>query len=637
MPLLLNSISKKLFFALGLLVVNIVAVAVLALAFLGKAKAIHDVAQRIDDQRVNIVQLIRADLDILHFESVNPKFYETGVSTALAEREALWRSIKELNTALKKETADEGFTLQDGFIRIDSLTEAYDTAFRSLLTKVVERGFKDYGLEGAMRTYAHRLETTKSIPAEDYLMLRRHEKDFLLRKEIIYVEKFNTLADRVESGKAGAAARIVLDQYRVTFNELAELNHRIGFTPQEGLTAQLNLKTASLSEELAKLIVAAEQRAHEITRRTIAIFLVVTLVLILVSIMITFRTAVRLARPIKKLSRSMEKFSLEQHVSKNDFMVFDDTVELRNLSQTFLDLSMKLNSQYNEIQAQNEEIQAQNEEIHVQNEEIVSQNQELKKLNEELDRFIYSAAHDLKSPLASLEGLILLFRRDQGKSEEERDQYFRMMLGSVRKLEAFIRDITNYAQNKSRHVNVEKIDLRSDIQDIVDSLRFQPAPHGIDVRMSFYEECDLFNDRTRLGIVLKNLLSNSFRYVDHDKERNFIDVSVSITSTQLMVSVYDNGVGIEERHLSRIFDLFYRANEASTGTGIGLFLVKETIRMLGGAISVESEKDGWTKFVFAVPNLAKPLVDSEKPDNFHNRMHSLADVSIINRASRSMD
>jgi hypothetical protein len=191
MPPILNSISKRIFFTLGILVFNIGIIAILSFVFLMKTRAVGSIGQHIDSQRILIIKMIKTDLDILSFESVNQQFYETGQSDMVRERDSLWSLMKLKHTELRKEMEDSEFFIDYQFHQIDSLLTDYSETFRLLLRKINERGFKDYGQEGTMRSFAHQLETTNVIPATKYLTLRRHEKDFLLRKESSYVDEFN--------------------------------------------------------------------------------------------------------------------------------------------------------------------------------------------------------------------------------------------------------------------------------------------------------------------------------------------------------------------------------------------------------------------------------------------------------------
>lgn len=582
MPPILNSISKRIFFTLGILVFNIGVIAVLSLVFLMKTRAVGSIGQHIDSQRILTIKLIKTDLDILRFESVSQEFYETGHSDMVRERDSLWNLIKTSNTELREEMEDNEFLIDYQFHQIDSLLADYSETFRLLLRKINERGFKDYGQEGTMRNFAHQLETTNVIPPTQYLTLRRHEKDFLLRKESRYVDEFNELSDHVQSSirSTSQSEIILLNNYRNAFNKLVDLNYEIGLTPGDGLLGLLSTKTSAISRQLEELTKLSTERIEAFTRRSMIVFSITSVITVGLSILLTFYTSARLARPIKKLSVTMGRFMVNEGFNEDELKNDEETNEIANLSQAFGTLSKKLKMQFAEIQ---------------------SQNRELKKLNEELDRFIYSAAHDLKSPLASMEGLVILAEKEINIPEHA--HYFRMMTSSLRKLESFIKDITDYAKNKRQQLKIEHIELEEQVNEIVDSLKFLPDADRVKASVQIKGNAEFHSDKTRLGIIMKNLISNSFRYLDKTKSESFVVIEGQVNEQQLTIKITDNGIGIEEKHLPRIYDMFYRAVEHSQGTGIGLFLVRETVRMLRGKIAVKSKLGEWTVFYLTIPNL----------------------------------
>ena len=105
-----------------------------------------------------------------------------------------------------------------------------------------------------------------------------------------------------------------------------------------------------------------------------------------------------------------------------------------------------------------------------------------------------------------------------------------------------------------------------------------------------------------LLIIFNNLISNSIRYCDLSKERPFIYIRVSESYGKIIIEVEDNGIGISDQHLKRIFEMFYRADESSAGSGLGLYIVREAINLLGGYINVASTPDIGTTFTIQLPN-----------------------------------
>jgi signal transduction histidine kinase len=218
--------------------------------------------------------------------------------------------------------------------------------------------------------------------------------------------------------------------------------------------------------------------------------------------------------------------------------------------------------------------------------ELQHKNKELEKINFELDRFVYSVSHDLRAPLTSVLGLIHLLK-DEVK-EEGSQYYFQLMLESIAKLDNTIRDILAYARNNRMNVMKEELNLRQLTQMALENLSYLNE-NELDVKkvVTIKGKQIIHADRTRLLTVLNNLLSNSIKY-RHTGRKLKVEIICSILRSRLHLKVVDNGMGIEARHLPYIFDMFYRTDERSSGSGLGLYIVKETILKLKGKINVKS-------------------------------------------------
>jgi signal transduction histidine kinase len=218
--------------------------------------------------------------------------------------------------------------------------------------------------------------------------------------------------------------------------------------------------------------------------------------------------------------------------------------------------------------------------------ELVKSNGLLTKSNEELDRFVYSTSHDLRAPLASVLGLITLSERTENSEEIKR--YLGMMKNRVNSLDAFIKDITDYSRNNRLHINSTRINLHQLATEIWESLRYTLGAEDITFSINFSEDLEVKTDLTRLQTILSNLISNAIRYHDHRKENKFIQLSCQQTEQSFSLHIEDNGQGIDPQYQKRIFDMFFRANENSQGSGLGLYIVKETITKLSGTIQLQS-------------------------------------------------
>lgn len=233
-------------------------------------------------------------------------------------------------------------------------------------------------------------------------------------------------------------------------------------------------------------------------------------------------------------------------------------------------------------------------------EEISEKNVQLAKTNEELDRFVYSASHDMRAPLSSLLGLISLSEKTTDATELK--MYLELMKGRIHTMDGFIREITDYSRNSRTGLVLEDIQLNGVIEETVSNLSYIDINKKINVRIDSSCNRTIHTDVTRIKIILNNLLSNAYRYHNYNQENPTIQFTAAEREKFIFITVRDNGWGISEEHQKKIFDMFYRASEISEGSGLGLYIVKETVEKLGGTITVKSSQGEGSAFTFSIPN-----------------------------------
>ena len=233
--------------------------------------------------------------------------------------------------------------------------------------------------------------------------------------------------------------------------------------------------------------------------------------------------------------------------------------------------------------------------------QMENQNEELLKINTELDRFVYSASHDLKAPLASIMGLITISKLE--KDPIVISQYLDMINTSVHKLDRFIKDIISYSRNSRLELEHNLIDFQQLIRDTFNDLEYLDNSRKIDKRIFISIETPFYTDLSRLSVLMNNLVSNAVIYSNPNQQTPFIEIRVSAKANNVVIEVKDNGQGIPEEHQKNIFKMFYRASHTSRGSGLGLYIVKETIEKLKGNITVHSEMGVGSLFTIEIPNL----------------------------------
>lgn len=242
--------------------------------------------------------------------------------------------------------------------------------------------------------------------------------------------------------------------------------------------------------------------------------------------------------------------------------------------------------------------------------ELQKANEELRLRNSELDRFVYSASHDLSAPLKSILGLIRVAQMDNPGPAQE--QYLGMMERSVHKLEDFIQEVVTYSRNVRMPVRYEAFVFREFVETLL--LDHEYSPNFKSIRFIIEDELHgpMISDLTRMKIILNNLLSNAikFHWIEEGREP-FVKIHGRMAKGNYIISVIDNGKGISNAHITRIFEMFYRATDGTPGSGLGLYILKESVTKLGGTVSASSELEKGTTFDITLPIPSLEGSDSE--------------------------
>jgi hypothetical protein len=226
--------------------------------------------------------------------------------------------------------------------------------------------------------------------------------------------------------------------------------------------------------------------------------------------------------------------------------------------------------------------------------------EELKKRNYELDNYVYKVSHDLRSPLCSILGLANLVRYEVDVDTIK--SYVEKIEGRIHKLDHFIQSILDHSRMLNTEITVRPVNLVALITDCLEELKYLPEKQQLDVDIHASDDVVVHNDAFRLSIVLSNLISNAVKYRNPDLATNSLKFNVAMDEKGAHVTVEDNGIGIEQTHLPHIFDMFFRATNRSDGSGLGLYIVKQTMQQIGGSISAESVLGEWTRFRLYIPN-----------------------------------
>jgi len=272
----------------------------------------------------------------------------------------------------------------------------------------------------------------------------------------------------------------------------------------------------------------------------------------------------------------------------------DNLYLLEELRKINLDLERKITDRTSELWETNRLLRKEIEDKRLAEEE-------LKLKNEELNNFVYRVSHDLRAPITSVEGLINIIKLElQSKSSDLRP-FISLLEDRMKNLDRFIYDILNYSRNIRTSVSIEKIEFRSIISACFEELEY--LDNAVNIKKTIQvSPKSFFNDKMGIHEIFRNIISNAIKYADKSKDSNAIDIIIKINNKEANISVQDNGIGIAKDVLPKIFEMFYRGSELSKGSGIGLYLVTQSVDKMAGKIDVKSTLGIGTEFIVKIPN-----------------------------------
>jgi signal transduction histidine kinase len=174
---------------------------------------------------------------------------------------------------------------------------------------------------------------------------------------------------------------------------------------------------------------------------------------------------------------------------------------------------------------------------------------------------------------------------------------------SLVKLESLIDEVNKFYQVDKMAIANEKIELDKLLEGEIAMLKNHPQAQNVSFELNNNGGSEIFSDSLRLKTILGNILSNAVKYSDSKKAHSFIRIDAHANNKELVIAISDNGIGIAQENIGRIFDIFFRATAEASGTGLGLHIVKDTVERLNGKIEVHSQIGIGTQFKIYLPNL----------------------------------
>ena len=250
---------------------------------------------------------------------------------------------------------------------------------------------------------------------------------------------------------------------------------------------------------------------------------------------------------------------------------------------------------------------------------LMEANADLQRSNEDLEQFAYVASHDLQEPLRKVTSFCqLLEQRYGGQLDDRGEQYIQFAVDGAKRMQVLINDLLAFSRIGRTTDRFEPVDLGECLQlaernlaGVIEAQGATVSPRGALPTVA--------GDRTLLVALLQNLVGNAVKF--HGEDPPVVTVEAQTVDGEWLVSVTDNGIGIEPRFAERIFVIFQRLHgrDAYTGTGIGLAMCRKIVEFHGGRIWLDVDHHPGTRFCFTMP----PLRTEEEPHEFdHPAVHA---------------
>ena len=229
---------------------------------------------------------------------------------------------------------------------------------------------------------------------------------------------------------------------------------------------------------------------------------------------------------------------------------------------------------------------------------------EYAKLENMRKEFVANVSHELKTPITSIQGFIETLKMTDNLDEDTKNRFLTIIENEATRLTRLIDDILllSTIENKTKK-KVEKVDLFEVFEEVHEVINYIAKKKNIKVKYDFEnKDIDLWEYSGYIRQILLNIISNAIKYTG---ENGKVSIKQYIKSEKVFIEVKDNGIGIPEEDIERIFERFYRVDKARSrsvgGTGLGLAITKHMVKALNGNIRVESELGVGSKFIIELP------------------------------------
>lgn len=523
---------------------------------------------------------------------------------------------EQTNQKINSMTSSKSFVVDDFKTSLGELWKLNNSlidSVRVMRNLYLLRGFKDYGAEGAMRGYAHMLQESSIVKEADIYKLRRHEKDFLLRNDTSYVTKFrNLLATTLKDYPVGGPAYNALLSYENRFLELVDFNIKLGVGMEKGLYENVQSNMQLLNGQFISINTSISERYVEIESDFNRLLLIISILTLVLLLFLTFYLSDILTRDIKRLNERVFSFINSRFREMDDVEDLSPSIqEVDQLNRQFLLLKKNLTVTIGDLQDSYDKA---------------------KKVSEFKTFFLANMSHEIRTPLNGVIGMLQVLKRTD--LDEHQKEYLSTMEYSSKHLMELVNMVLDYSKIEAGKMELLELpfNLENELHMLSKSFYLTLKDKGLNLDLTFDLDPDIeyLGDAVRIHQVLINLLNNAVKFSEKGTIRlRVFTIERTEEKRDILFEVADEGVGMEKEQLENLFIAFEQGGKGYArkygGTGLGLVISQEIVKMMGGLIKVKSTAGKGSIFSFKLPLKVAPksFSKSEELGEFSRKNDSL--------------